>query len=74
MSRRYALIGPVSREPLSYGGLILVHPDRAELEFLIPGAQVIELGDLVPEHDTMPLSRHPDLYRVQWPLNREDFA
>ena len=74
MSRRYAMVGPASREALSYGGLILIHSDRAELEFLIPGVRVIELGDQIPEYDCMPITQHPDLSKVRWPLRREDFA
>lgn len=73
MSRRYVAVGPVSREPLSYGGMILVHEDRAELEFLLPGTQVVEIGDQIPWSDTMPIRQHPELSKVEWPLRREDF-
>lgn len=71
--RRYAMIGNVSGEPISYGGLILVHNSRPELEFLFPGAKVVELGPMVPEHDTMSIKQHPDLRAIRWPLRREDF-
>lgn len=73
--RRYAMVGDVSNEPLSYSGMILTHTDRAELEFLFRGVgRVVELGDQIPEHDCMPVTQHPDLQRVRWPLNREDFV
>lgn len=75
MTRRYAMVGAVSQEPLSYGGLILTHTDRAELEFFIQGAaRVVELGDQIPEYDCMSITQHPDLQQVRWPLNREDFV
>jgi hypothetical protein len=73
MTRRYAMVGQASREALSYCGLILTHTDRAELEFLFRGVRVVELGDQVPEYDCMPIAQHPDLSRVRWPLQREDF-
>jgi hypothetical protein len=73
MTRRFAMVGPTSGETLSYGGLILVHSDRSELEFLVPGVRVVELGSQIPEHDTMSIKSHPDLSRIEWPLHREDF-
>jgi len=73
-NRRYAMVGPVSGEPLSYGGLILTHDDRAELEFLFAGVRVVELGGQIPEYDCMSIKDHPDLVSTQWPLKREDFV
>jgi len=74
MTRRYAMVGDVSHEPLSYCGLILYHTDRAEMEYLFAGAKVVELGDQIPEQDCMSITQHPDLVSVRWPLQREDFA
>lgn len=76
MSRRYAMLGAVSGEALSYGGLILTHDDRAELEFLFIGirGRVVELGDQTPEYDCMSVKQHPDLSDIRWPLRREDFV
>lgn len=74
MSRRYVMIGPVSKEPLSVRGLILVHDDRAELEFLFPGVKVVEIGSQIPEDDTMSIKLHPELGHLEWPLKREAFA
>jgi hypothetical protein len=73
MTRRYALQGRTSGSALTYQGRTIVHDDRAELEFLFPGERVVELGALIPEQDTIPLSRHPDMERVRFPLRREDF-
>jgi len=75
MSRRYAMVGAVSNEPLSYGGLILVHDDPAELEFLFQGvAKVVELGGQFPEHDCISIKQHPELASMRWPLDRGDFT
>jgi hypothetical protein len=73
MSRRYAVAGPVSGELLSLGGRILVHPDRAELEFLLADQRVVEVPAHVPPEQTMPWSQHPQMAAVNFPLERSDF-
>jgi hypothetical protein len=75
MSRRYALKGSVSGELLTFGGLVLVHGDRAEMEYLFAGTQVVEIGPQIPECDTMLLAQHPDIAgKIRFPLRREDFV
>ena len=76
MTRRFAMIGEISGEALSYGGLILTHDDPAELSFLFTGirGRVVELGGQFSEADCMSIKQHPDLSQVRWPLRREDFA
>jgi len=71
--RRFVIIGPVSRQPASLNGRILVHNSRPEMEFLFPGSEIREIGPDLPEADTMSIKDHPDLVSVQWPLRREDF-
>jgi hypothetical protein len=72
--KRFAMQGPVSGELLSYGGLVLVHDDRAELEFLFPGIKVVQIGSQILPKDTMSIKQHPELQgRITWPLRREDF-
>lgn len=73
MSRRFAMEGPNSRQLLSYQGKVLVHGDRAELEFLFPGVKVVEPGRALAEYDTLPVKDHPELSHLRWPLRREDF-
>lgn len=68
--RRYAIKGPVSGELVTYGGRILVHGDRGEMEFLFPAARVVPYGGDLP---TLPIRDHPHMASVRWPLNREDF-
>jgi len=70
---RYGLRGPVSRELLTYGGRVLTHNSVAELEFLIPGAQVVTVPRDIPPEQTMPISAHPELTGLRFPLDRRDF-
>lgn len=72
--RRFAMKGPTSGELLSYGGFILVHNRREELEFLFAGVDVVEIGSHIPEKDTMSIRNHPQMAHVEWPLKREDFV
>lgn len=71
--KRYALYGEASQSALTFNGLTLFHTDRAEMEFLFPGMTVVELGPMIPEHDTLWVGHHPSLQAVRWPLDREDF-
>lgn len=70
---RYAMVGDRSRELLSWGGLVLVHHDPAELEFLFAGARVIRCPPSIPDAHTMPVAAHPALAAVKWPLSKEQF-
>jgi len=70
MSARYALKGSVSGELLTYGGRILVHGDRGELEWLFPNERVVAYDGALP---TLPVRDHPDMDAVTWPLKKEDF-
>lgn len=71
--KRYGVVGRTSRELLSLGGLILVHPDRAELEWLLVDQRVVEVPAHIPEEQTVPWSRHPAMAAVRFPLRKEDF-
>ncbi len=68
----WALVGARSGEVLAYGGRALVHPDRAELEFLFPASRIVACpADLLA--GSLPLTAHPDVAAVRWPLDRRDF-
>lgn len=71
--KRYAVAGRASGELLSLGGRILVHPDRAELEWLLAGQRVVEVPPHIPAEQTMPWSQHPNMSAVRFPLERRDF-
>lgn len=73
MSRRYALYGDHSRSLLTYQGRVIVHTDRAELEFLCPFTRVVECPAWVRDEDTLPIHQHPRYVHVRFPLHREDF-
>ena len=70
--RLWALVGASTGELLSYRGAVMVHEDRAELEYLVPGTRTVEVpADL--GQPLMALRDHPDMAAVTWPLDRRDF-
>lgn len=71
---RYAMVGRSSGELLSYGGRVIVHGDRDELQFLFPRARVVRITDGDLGQPTMLLAEHPSMVSVRWPLRREDFV
>lgn len=70
MSALWAL-ETASGDVFTLGGAILVHENRAELEFLFPGRTAKEVtGTRLP---TRPWRNHPEMDGIRWPLRREDF-
>jgi hypothetical protein len=70
---RYGLWGVNSRDFLTYGGRVLTHESRAELEYLVPNTPVREVPPSFPAEQCLPIKLHPDLVNVQWPLTKEQF-
>lgn len=70
---RYGLYGAASRDFFTYGGRVLTHDNRAELEFLIPGTPVREVPPSIPPDQCLPIRHHPDMAAMQWPLTRSQF-
>lgn len=70
---RWALQGETSRDLLTWNGLVLVHNSRAELEFLITGARVVECPRSMPPEQTLALPFHPQFSHHRFPLRREDY-
>lgn len=77
-----AIEGGASQELLSFGGRVIVHDNKWELEFLFPkyrDGQVrfmeveLEGGKLKDGRPTMALRDHPDMDTVRWPLSEADF-
>ena len=55
----------------TYGGRVLIHDNRYELEFLFPHRQTVDVS-----HTVLPRMRwadHPHMTGIRWPLRREDF-
>lgn len=72
--KRYGLYGHGTHDFLTYGGRILVHNNKAEMEFLFTGSHdVRELPPSIPVDQTMPIRLHPCLSTVTWPLDRRNF-
>jgi hypothetical protein len=70
---RYGLFGAHSRDFLTYGGRVLVHDNADELEFLVAGAAVRPVPPSIPDDQTLPITAHPELAGVRFPLSRRDF-
>lgn len=71
---RYALQGTVSRDLITYCGRVLVHDNKAELEFLFTGdVRPVECPRDIPPEQTLPIRFHPQLAAVRWPLSKEQF-
>lgn len=69
----YGIYGPRSRELLTFGGRVLVHDDRAEMEFLFPGSCIREVPPSIPADQRFPVRLHPQLAHVEFPLTRKAF-
>lgn len=71
---RYAFEGERSHQLWSWRGLIIVHDNRKELEWLLTGeAHSVELPrDIEPEY-TIWVKDHPSFQSVAWPMERTDF-
>lgn len=73
-STRFALRGAISKQLLSWRGLIITHDNSYEMQWLITGdfALVILPEDIGPEY-TIWIKDHPDFQSVEWPMSREEF-
>lgn len=61
MRRRYGLLSPQSKgQLLTLNGRIICHHSREQLEWLHPGARVVEVPSDIPAVQCMPLWEHPD--------------
>lgn len=67
-------------ELYSLGGAVLVHDTRHDLEWLMPGLEMIWLRGTTPDAVAHHLGRpvmlwrdHPDMAGIRWPLDRRQF-
>lgn len=71
MNALYGLVGEHTHDWLSYGGRVIVHPNRAEMAYLVPGTRVEKItadpGPIIQLRD------HPGMASVIWPLTKEQF-
>ncbi|MGC5565340.1 hypothetical protein ACPYPG_21230 [Streptomyces sp. FR-108] len=70
--KRYALCSEKG-DLLSWGGKVIVHDNKAELEFLMRGVRIVECPRDIPDDQTIPIRFHPDMATVTWPLDRRSF-
>jgi hypothetical protein len=69
------MVGAHSRDLLTYQGRVIVHNDRAEMEFLFPNTRVTRVSDGDLGQPVMRLRDHPEVVAlgIQFPLRRGDF-
>jgi hypothetical protein len=71
--KRFGLYGAKSQDFLTYGGRVITHTDRAELEWLTVGAEVREVPPSIPPERCLPIQHHPKFEHVTFPLTKEQF-
>lgn len=71
----FCLAGAASGQLLTLQGRLLVHHDRHELAYLIPGHKVLAVPPSASRGPFLPISAHPDLSHIQqWdPINTKEF-
>jgi hypothetical protein len=67
------LHGARSGDLLTYGGRVIVHSNKDEMQFLFPDARVVRVTDGDSLGPTLRLKDHPGMAAVRFPLRREDF-
>jgi hypothetical protein len=75
----FAFHGAVTGDLLTLGARVIVHDNRAEMEWLVPhNSRVVAVTeqDLARRSPLPPLllREHPGMATVRWPLRREDFV
>lgn len=75
MSRRYAIQDAgLGGGLLTWGGRVIVHNSRGELEFLLTGpVRIVECPRSVPPEQTIELPYLPQFSHHRFPLRREDY-
>lgn len=68
------MVGSRSGQLLSYQGKVLIHGDRAEMQWLFPNTRIVRVTDGDLGQEWMHLRDHPELGHFRWPLRREDFT
>lgn len=70
MGRLWAL-KTVAGDVFTLGGAVIVHEDRAELEWLFPHRETVDVTESVLPK--LQLKNHPQMAGTRWPLHREDW-
>jgi hypothetical protein len=52
-------------------GELIVHDNRAELEWLFPGRETVDVTESVLPK--LSIKKHPQCSYLRWPIQREDF-
>lgn len=68
----FALRGDLTGELLTWQGRVIVHRDAGELAFLVPAGATVVPAPLGAA-GYLPISAHPDMATIRWPINRQEF-
>lgn len=60
MRRRFGLVSAQYDGLLTLNGRVICHHSREQMEWLHPGARVVEVPSDIPSGQCMPLWDHPD--------------
>jgi hypothetical protein len=74
--KQYAMVGEASDELITYAGFVLVHDDKAEMEYLFNKGikKVIPLPPSIRQEQAMSIKNHPQINGIiRFPLRRKDF-
>lgn len=71
--RYYGIWGENSRAFLTSGGRVIIHHNRAEMQFLFPHNTIKEIWVSPDPDKTIGLRFVPGLEHIRWPLRKEDF-
>lgn len=70
---RYALYGDYSKDLLTFQGLVIVHDNKSEMEWLLPNSKVVRITDGDLGRPVMKLKDHPGVSHISFPLKRSEF-
>jgi hypothetical protein len=73
MTTRWALEGARTRDLLTYGGRVIVHNSKPELEWVMHGARIVPCPRAIPPEQTIGLRWLPQFEGVSWPIRREEW-
>lgn len=69
----YGIWGENTRGFITYGGRVIIHTNRKELEFLFPENTIKEVW-IGPDPDkTIAVWAHPQLAHITFPINKGEF-
>lgn len=72
---RFAMVDKAG-ELYTYQGRVIVHNDRAEMEWLFPKQRIVRVTDGASLGPVIPIAAHPQFQEqgIRFPIDRRQFA